>query len=177
MFPAVFKFSEHWVLHWWLEINATEQTWAMALKRTNHGRFESIADSQYQQQARQNSGWMHYGHHSCTRASGTLTIEKDWGVREDMPGILQREPCLYFTVNSMIGESILRFSNCEAQRTQGTHREQELEKFARTFFWTFYASQLLQRAKTQWEVGFHIKPMSLGPRPTRLHPKLGKKTI
>ena len=45
---------------------------------TNHGRFESIADSEYQQQARQNSGWMHYGHHSCTRASGTLTIEKDW---------------------------------------------------------------------------------------------------
>ena len=77
MFPAVFKFSEHWVLHWRLEINATGQTWAMALKRTNHGRFESIADSQYQQQARQNSGWMHYGHHSCTRASGTLTSD-DW---------------------------------------------------------------------------------------------------
>ena len=97
------------------------------------------------------------------------------GVREDMPGILQREPRLYFSVNSMIGESILGFSNCEAQRTQGTHREQELENFQGLFSGLFHTSQLLQRAKTHWEVGFHIKSMSLRPRPTRLHPKLGKK--
>ena len=50
-----------------------------------------------------------------------------------MPGILQREPRLYFSVNSMIGESILGFSNCKAQRTQGTHREQKLEIFQGLF--------------------------------------------
>ena len=69
------------------------------------------------------------------------------GVREDMPGILQREPRLYFFVNSMIGESILGFSNCEAQRTQGTHREQELEKFSRTFFWTFSYIEITSKGK------------------------------
>ena len=77
----------------------------------------------------------------------------------------------------MIGESVLGFSNCEAQKTQGTHREQELEQFSRTFSGLVHTSKLLQRAKTHWEIEFHIKPMSLGPRPTRLHPKLGKKTI
>ena len=64
-----------------------------------------------------------------------------------MPGILQREPRLYFSVNSMIGESILGFSNCEAQRTQGTHREQELEKFSRTFFWTFLYIAITSKGK------------------------------
>ena len=58
---------------------------------------------------------------------------------------------------------------------KGHTESKSLKNFQGLFSGLFYTSQLLQRAKTHWEVGFHIKPMSLRPRPTRLHPKLGKK--
>ena len=92
-----------------------------------------------------------------------------------MPGILQREPRLYFSVNSMIGESILGFSNCEAQRTQGHTESKSLKNFQGLFSGLVHTPILLQRAKTHWEIEFYNKPMSLGAKPTRLHPKLSKK--
>ena len=54
----------------------------------------------------------------------------------------------------MIGESVLGFSNCEAQKTQGTHREQELEQFSRTFSGLVHTSKLLQRAKPTGKLNF-----------------------